>query len=64
MAFGLSALPPELLLLVLRLLDVISVVRLSAVCRHLNAAAADAALWRHLVRRDFSGETRTSRDLA
>nr|XP_061809612.1 F-box only protein 7-like [Nerophis lumbriciformis] len=53
-AFGLSALPPELLLLVLRLLDVVSVVRLSAVCRHLNAAAADAALWRHLVRRDFS----------
>uniref|UniRef100_A0A3Q2YP20 F-box protein 7 n=1 Tax=Hippocampus comes TaxID=109280 RepID=A0A3Q2YP20_HIPCM len=62
-AFGLSALPPELLLLVLRLLDVISVVRLSAVCRHLNAAAADAALWRHLVRRDFSGKTRTSHDL-
>ncbi|XP_077354871.1 F-box only protein 7 isoform X2 [Festucalex cinctus] len=53
-AFGLSALPPELLLLVLRLLDVVSVVRLSAVCRHLNAATSDAALWRHLVRRDFS----------
>ncbi|KAM9772284.1 F-box only protein 7 isoform 5-T7 [Syngnathus typhle] len=53
-AFGLAALPPELLLLVLRLLDVTSVVRLSAVCRHLNAAASDAALWRHLVRRDFS----------
>ncbi|XP_061524206.1 F-box only protein 7 isoform X6 [Phycodurus eques] len=53
-AFGLSALPPELILLVLRLLDVVSVVRLSAVCRHLNGAAADATLWRHLVRRDFS----------
>ncbi|XP_049616403.1 F-box only protein 7 isoform X2 [Syngnathus scovelli] len=53
-AFGLAALPPELLLLVLRLLDVTSVVRLSAVCRRLNAAASDAALWRHLVRRDFS----------
>ncbi|XP_077449468.1 F-box only protein 7 [Stigmatopora argus] len=53
-AFGLSALPPELLLLVLRLLDVVSLVRLSAVCRRLNAAAADTALWRHLVRRDFS----------
>ncbi|XP_077399701.1 F-box only protein 7 isoform X2 [Vanacampus margaritifer] len=53
-AFGLSALPPELLLLVLRLLDVVSVVRLSAVCRRLNAASSDAALWRHLVRRDFS----------
>ncbi|XP_061662336.1 F-box only protein 7 isoform X2 [Syngnathoides biaculeatus] len=53
-AFGLSALPPELLLVVLRLLDVVSVVRASAVCRRLNAAAADAALWRHLVRRDFS----------
>ncbi|XP_077566194.1 F-box only protein 7 isoform X2 [Stigmatopora nigra] len=53
-AFGLAALPPELLLLVLRLLDVVSLVRLSAVCRHLNVSAADAALWRHLVRRDFS----------
>uniref|UniRef100_A0A3Q3A3S4 F-box protein 7 n=1 Tax=Kryptolebias marmoratus TaxID=37003 RepID=A0A3Q3A3S4_KRYMA len=57
MAFGLSVLPPELLLRVLRLLDVRSVVRLSAVSRHFNAAAADSMLWRHLYRRDFTGET-------
>uniref|UniRef100_A0A8C6K7N2 F-box protein 7 n=1 Tax=Nothobranchius furzeri TaxID=105023 RepID=A0A8C6K7N2_NOTFU len=54
-AFGLLALPPELLLRVLRLLDVHSVVRLSAVSRHFNASAADSTLWRHLYRRDFSG---------
>ncbi|XP_037545906.1 F-box only protein 7 isoform X2 [Nematolebias whitei] len=53
-AFGLSVLPPELLLRVLRLLDVRSVVRLSAVSRHFSAAAADSMLWRHLYRRDFT----------
>ncbi|KAM9327337.1 F-box only protein 7 isoform 2-T2 [Pholidichthys leucotaenia] len=59
-AFGLAALPPELLLRILRLLDVQSVVRLSLVSRHLNAATADATLWRHLYRRDFS-DSDTSR---
>ncbi|XP_027128034.1 F-box only protein 7 isoform X1 [Larimichthys crocea] len=53
-AFGLAALPPELLLRVLRLLDVCSVLRLSAVCRRFNAATADSTLWRHLYRRDFT----------
>ncbi|XP_040886513.1 F-box only protein 7 isoform X2 [Toxotes jaculatrix] len=53
-AFGLAALPPELLLRVLRLLDVCSVVRLSSVCRHLSVATADSTLWRHLFRRDFN----------
>ncbi|KAF3705358.1 F-box only protein 7 [Channa argus] len=53
-AFGLAALPPELLLRVLRLLDVRSVVRLSSVCRHFNMATADSTLWRHLYRRDFT----------
>ncbi|TKS90388.1 F-box only protein 7 [Collichthys lucidus] len=52
--FGLAALPPELLLRVLRLLDVCSVLRLSAVCRRFNAATADSTLWRHLYRRDFT----------
>uniref|UniRef100_A0A1A8PYF3 F-box protein 7 n=1 Tax=Nothobranchius rachovii TaxID=451742 RepID=A0A1A8PYF3_9TELE len=61
-AFGLLALPPELLLRVLRLLDVHSVVRLSAVSRHFNASAADSTLWRHLYRRDFSVHHR-SRDV-
>lgn len=56
-AFGLAALPPELLLRVLRLLDVTSVVRLSSVCRHFNVATADSTLWRHLFRRDFTGES-------
>jgi len=59
-AFGLPALPPELLLRVLRLLDVHSLVKLSAVSRHFNAAAADSTLWRHLYRRDFKGETITA----
>lgn len=54
-AFGLPALPLELLLRVLRLLDIHSVVRLSAVNRHFSAAAADWMLWRHLYLRDFKG---------
>lgn len=56
-AFGLTALPPELLLRVFRLLDVRSVVMLSAVCRHFGAITRDTALWRHLYCRDFRGET-------
>lgn len=53
--FGLAVLPPELLLRVLRLLDVTSLVSLSAVCRDLNAATQDPSLWRHLLHRDFRG---------
>ncbi|XP_034529649.1 F-box only protein 7-like isoform X2 [Notolabrus celidotus] len=52
-AFGLAALPVELTLRVLRLLDVVSVVRLSSVCKHFNTATADSMLWKHLLRRDF-----------
>ncbi|XP_051974333.1 F-box only protein 7 [Xyrauchen texanus] len=51
--FGLPVLPPELLLRVLRLLDVTSLVLLSAVCRDLNVATHDPSLWRHLLHRDF-----------
>lgn len=51
--FGLAVLPPELLLRVLRLLDVVSLVSLSAVCRDLNIATHDPSLWRHLLHRDF-----------
>ncbi|XP_074481759.1 F-box only protein 7 isoform X2 [Sebastes fasciatus] len=62
-AFGLAALPPELLLRVLRLLDVQSVVRLSSVSRHFNVSTADSSLWRHLYRRDFSArDVNRSRD--
>ncbi|XP_014827625.1 PREDICTED: F-box only protein 7 isoform X1 [Poecilia mexicana] len=53
-AFGLQALPPELLLRVLRLLDVQSLVRLSATSWHFNAASSDSTLWKHLYLRDFS----------
>lgn len=63
-AFGLAALPPELLLRVLRLLDVTSVVRLSAVCRHFRVATADSSLWRHLYRRDFAGEVLNGRQVS
>ncbi|XP_068995479.1 F-box only protein 7 [Embiotoca jacksoni] len=62
-AFGLPALPPELLLRIVRLLDVQSVLQLSFVSRHFNAATADSSLWRHLFRRDFRfTECRRSRD--
>ncbi|XP_024913080.1 F-box only protein 7 [Cynoglossus semilaevis] len=55
-AFGLAALPLELLLRIVRLLDVRSVVRLSAASQQFRAATADWTLWRHLCRRDFPGE--------
>ncbi|XP_064816873.1 F-box only protein 7-like [Oncorhynchus masou masou] len=46
--FGLPVLPPELLLRVLRLLDVSSLLALSSVNRHLHQTTTDPALWRHL----------------
>lgn len=53
--FGLAALPPELLLRIMRLLDVHSLLTLSEVCRHLHSATQDASLWKHLLHRDFRG---------
>ncbi|XP_072528534.1 F-box only protein 7 isoform X2 [Salminus brasiliensis] len=51
--FGLAVLPPELLLRILRLLDINSVLSVSAVCTHLHSSAQDPMLWRHLLHRDF-----------
>ncbi|KAG5267480.1 hypothetical protein AALO_G00222230 [Alosa alosa] len=51
--FGLPVLPPEMLLRILRLLDVPSVVALSAVTRDLRVTTEDPSLWRHLFHRDF-----------
>lgn len=53
--FGLAVLPPELLLRILRLLDIQSVLSLSAVCTHLQSSTQDATLWRYLLHRDFRG---------
>ncbi|MGH0115978.1 UNVERIFIED_CONTAM: hypothetical protein FKN15_060442 [Acipenser sinensis] len=55
--FGLAVLPPELKLRVLRLLDVHSVVSLSAVSQDLNTATSNPSLWRFLYLRDFRVET-------
>ncbi|XP_047675202.1 F-box only protein 7-like isoform X2 [Tachysurus fulvidraco] len=55
--FGLTVLPPELLLRIMRLLDVPSILRLSEVCRHLNSFTHDASLWKHFVYRDFGADT-------
>ncbi|KAJ8245568.1 hypothetical protein GJAV_G00272160 [Gymnothorax javanicus] len=60
--FGLTVLPPELLLRILRLLDVGSVVCLSGTCRDLHSATADPSLWRHLYHRDFRDQVSRPRD--
>lgn len=52
-AFGLRVLPPELLLRVLRLLDVRSLLRLSATSRYFHSSTSDSTLWKHLFLRDF-----------
>ncbi|XP_045146469.1 F-box only protein 7 isoform X1 [Echinops telfairi] len=54
-AFGLLVLPLELKLRIFRLLDVRSVLSLSAVCRDLFIASNDQLLWRYLLLRDFPG---------
>ncbi|GAA6101393.1 F-box only protein 7-like isoform X2 [Tachysurus ichikawai] len=55
--FGLTVLPPELLLSIMRMLDVPSILRLSEVCRYLHSFTHDASLWKHFVYRDFGADT-------
>nr|XP_020022166.1 F-box only protein 7 [Castor canadensis] len=60
--FGLIVLPLELKLRIFRLLDVRSVLSLSAVCRDLLIASNDPLLWRCLYLRDFRDGTVRVRD--
>nr|XP_012628249.1 F-box only protein 7 isoform X1 [Microcebus murinus] len=60
--FGLVVLPLELKLRIFRLLDVRSVLSLSAVCRDLLIASNDPLLWRCLYLRDFRDNTVRVRD--
>ncbi|XP_012326833.1 F-box only protein 7 isoform X1 [Aotus nancymaae] len=55
--FGLVVLPLELKLRIFRLLDVRSILSLSAVCRDLFTASNDPLLWRFLYLRDFQDST-------
>ncbi|XP_077195786.1 F-box only protein 7 isoform X2 [Paroedura picta] len=60
--FGLVVLPLELKLRILRLLDVRSLISLSAVCRDLYTAANDPLLWRFVYLRDFRDSVSRPRD--
>ncbi|XP_069870524.1 F-box only protein 7 isoform X2 [Dipodomys merriami] len=60
--FGLLVLPLELKLRIFRLLDVRSVLSLSAVCRDLLIASNDPLLWRCLYLRDFPESTNRAGD--
>nr|XP_033806911.1 F-box only protein 7 [Geotrypetes seraphini]XP_033806913.1 F-box only protein 7 [Geotrypetes seraphini]XP_033806914.1 F-box only protein 7 [Geotrypetes seraphini] len=60
--FGLAVLPLELKLRIFRLLDVRSVLAVSAVCHDLCAVANDSALWRFLYLRDFRDPMSRPRD--
>lgn len=53
--FGLVVLPLELKLRIFRLLDIRTLVSLSAVCRDLYTASNDQLLWRFIYLRDFRG---------
>ncbi|KAM7244147.1 hypothetical protein CapIbe_004755 [Capra ibex] len=61
-AFGLVVLPLELKLRIFRLLDVRSVLSLSAVCRDLCITSNDQLLWRCLYLRDFRDGSIRGRD--
>ncbi|NXP49437.1 FBX7 protein, partial [Heliornis fulica] len=61
-AFGLVVLPLELKLRIFRLLDVRSLISLSAVCRDLYAASNDQLLWRFMYLRDFRDPVARPRD--
>ncbi|XP_053344372.1 F-box only protein 7 [Clarias gariepinus] len=58
--FGLAVLPPELLLRIMRLLDVSSLLNLSEVCRHLHSTTHDVSLWKYLLHRDFGVNTQAN----
>ncbi|CAI9166536.1 unnamed protein product [Rangifer tarandus platyrhynchus] len=60
--FGLVVLPLELKLRIFRLLDVRSVLSLSAVCRDLYITSNDQLLWRCLYLRDFRDGSVRGRD--
>ncbi|KAM4748700.1 F-box only protein 7 [Rhinophrynus dorsalis] len=60
--FGLIVLPLELKLRIFRLLDVRSLLSLSACCRDLLADTGDPSLWRFLYMRDFRDPIPRSRD--
>ncbi|XP_072408274.1 F-box only protein 7 [Chiloscyllium punctatum] len=60
--FGLVVLPLELKLRIFRLLDVISILSLSTVCRDLYTATNDQLLWRFLYLRDFKDSRVSSHD--
>ncbi|NXA40843.1 FBX7 protein, partial [Eudromia elegans] len=60
--FGLVVLPLELKLRIFRLLDVRSLISLSAVCRDLYTASNDQLLWRFMYLRDFRDPITRPRD--
>ncbi|XP_067998435.1 F-box only protein 7 isoform X1 [Melanerpes formicivorus] len=60
--FGLVVLPLELKLRIFRLLDVRSLLSLSAVCHDLYAASNDQLLWRFMYLRDFRDPVTRPRD--
>ncbi|NXL86002.1 FBX7 protein, partial [Alectura lathami] len=60
--FGLVVLPLELKLRIFRLLDVRSLISLSAVCHDLYAASNDPLLWRFMYLRDFRDPIARPRD--
>ncbi|NXE35091.1 FBX7 protein, partial [Ptilorrhoa leucosticta] len=60
--FGLVVLPLELKLRIFRLLDVRSLISLSAVCRDLYTASSDQLLWRFMYLRDFRDPIARPRD--
>uniref|UniRef100_A0ACB8FMG5 F-box only protein 7 n=1 Tax=Sphaerodactylus townsendi TaxID=933632 RepID=A0ACB8FMG5_9SAUR len=60
--FGLVVLPLELKLRILRLLDVRSLLSVSAVCRDLYTASNDQLLWRFVYLRDFRDPVSRLRD--
>uniref|UniRef100_A0A8B9F1Z0 F-box only protein 7 n=1 Tax=Amazona collaria TaxID=241587 RepID=A0A8B9F1Z0_9PSIT len=61
-AFGLVVLPLELKLRIFRLLDVRSLISLSAVCHDLYTATNDQLLWRFMYLRDFRDPVARPRD--
>jgi len=54
---GLEGMPPEISLKMLKIMDLKTLVRMSAVCKQFNAISKEKCIWKHIFIRDFGSRS-------